>query len=211
MVGKFRVVRFFLKPVPLMAYNHRYLHPLIPLMAVAGAVGVGVVFHFVRARLRVCTSQMLVLGLAAMACLGAAVFTWRALPANRADKASYALGLRRAHKELGRELALQTHTTSARRIALLDVGAVAYYSRDWSVLDTFGLTDATIALHGRDATDYVLASNPTFIVFVSSHPDEVALVFPHEQPLLDAARAAGYRRASTREFVPDYHLVVFEK
>lgn len=202
---------FFLKPVPLMAYNHRYLHPLIPLFAVAGAVGIQVVLRAVRARVRIRTSQCLVFGLVVLACVGAAAFSWRALPANRADKDSYARGLQRAHKELGLELALKEQTTGERRIALLDVGAVAYYARDWSVLDTFGLTDATIALRGRDETEYVLSRDPTFIVFVSSNPDEVKLVFPHEQALLAAAKTAGYRPTSTREFVPDYYLVVFEK
>jgi arabinofuranosyltransferase len=202
---------FFLKPVPLMAYNHRYLHPLIPVLAVAGAAGIPVVLHFAYARAGRRASRGVVVTLVALACVGAAAFTTRALPANRADKSSYALGLRRAHKELGHELAARASTTGERRIALLDVGAVAYYARDWSVLDTFGLTDPTIALAGRDRTDYVLQSNPTYIVFVSSDVDEVKLVFPHEQPLLGAAQAAGYRRSNTREFVSDYHLTVFEK
>lgn len=202
---------FFLKPVPLMAYNHRYLHPLIPLLAVASAAGVSVVDHKVRSHLRSRFKRHVAPALAALACLGAAAFTWRAIDVNLADKHSYARGLQRAHKQIGRELAALHHESGHRRIALLDVGAVAYYGRDWSVLDTFGLTDPTIALRGRGEVEYVLQSEPTFIVFVSSRPDEVELVFPHEQPLFAAAIAAGYRRRASHEFVPDYHLVTFEK
>jgi len=198
-----------LKPAPLMAYEHRYLYPLIPLFCVLAVLGL------------VSISQALArfaFGRAASGATGVALgsvllagFTAHAhvdhLRGALAEFRDYGAGLHRAHVSLGRALAQKRAAIAVPRVALLDAGAVAYYS-EWSVIDTFGLNDRHIALHGRGDPAYVLGRNPHALIVVSSRSDAYVAVFDYEAELHRSARAAGYDFWRSYAFAPDYHLRV---
>lgn len=141
---------------------------------------------------------------------GTALRGYTALETNLDDKLSYARGLNHAHRAIGEALEQMETTPAKRRVALLDVGSIGYHAPSWSVLDTFGLTNAEVALQGRGEPGYILAEQPSFIVFVSSHAKRLDLVFDHERPLLEASRQAGYRWKESLEFQPRYYLALFE-
>jgi hypothetical protein len=192
-----------------MAYEHRYLYPLLPLLYVAGAAGLPLLSTRLGSMLssnRITSSLLTACGAITML-----AFTAHAQRRHRqgslAEFRSYGEGLRRAHVALGQELRRITGRFGSPRIALLDVGAVAYYSR-WNVIDTFGLNDVHIALHGRGDAAYVLSKEPHLIVVVSSQKDHYVPVFPYEVALDSASSSLGYRHAFTYSFAPDYHLRV---
>lgn len=195
---------FFLKPAPLMAYNHRYLHPIVPLLGACVGAGTVHLAATLTARRKDPRGGRIAVVLAMLVVADAAWATRRALPGHLAEKLSYAEGLAQAHVRLAQILA---RAPAHGRIALLDVGAVAYRSR-WEVLDTFGLNEPHIARHGRGDAAYVLAQSPDLVVVVSREADRTVPVFPYERALFTLATAAGYRAVASFEFVPDYHLRV---
>lgn len=207
LVGALALFLFFLKPAPLMAYEHRYLFPLLPLWCAAAAAGsANLLEGATRRGLSAPAARgALTAGLALALTLPTWSNTRAILPGILAEKLSYAAGLEQAHIRLGQSLARLR--ADRPQIALLDVGAVAYYS-DWRVLDTFGLNDRHIALHGRGHPDYVLEQGPDLVVVVSKTGGEYVPVFDYEAPLHAASRARGYELTASLEFVPDYHLLV---
>lgn len=199
---------FFLKPAPLMAYNHRYLYPITPMLCVyvgVGAARIGVVLVHLWKRGASLKGLVLMSGLVVY---DAASHTMDTLPGHLDEKLSYGAGLRAAHMRLG--YALQHLDVTQKRIALLDVGAVAYVS-GWAVVDTFGLNDAYIARRGRGDAEYVLAQDPEVIVVVSRSAERYEAVFPYEESLVVASLASGFVSVRSFEFVPDYHLWVFAR
>jgi len=210
---------FLLEPAPLMAYNHRYLYPLVPLLCACVGIGIvhlsgtitswvsrlgspagihpGTVAHDPRP-LVVAVLVALVLGNAIAAML-------QMLPGHLGEKGSYARGLTSAHVRLAHDLRKIPRTN--RTIALLDVGAVGYHS-GWNVLDTFGLNEPRIATEGRDDPYYVLGHAPDLVVVVSSNHATYDPVFPYEHKLFLASVGAGYKKVHALEFTPDYHLLV---
>jgi hypothetical protein len=112
--------------------------------------------------------------------------------------------------QLGRDLAQRRTEAPLPRVALLDAGAIAYYS-GWTVLDTFGLNDRHTALHGRGDTRYVLGRRPDALVVVSNRSDGYTPVFDYERELYRAARAAGYVFWRSYPFANDYHLHVLAR
>jgi arabinofuranosyltransferase len=196
-----------LKPAPLMAYEHRYLYPLLPLFCVTAAAGLPMLSARLGSnlsRLRI-TSSLLACGAIATVALTAHAHR-RHLQGSLEEFRSYGEGLRRAHIALGHELR-RIKGLDNPRIALLDAGAVAYYSR-WNVIDTFGLNDAHIALHGRGDAAYVVSKLPHLIVVVSSQKDQYVPVFGYEVTLASESSSLGYQHAFTYSFAPDYHLRV---
>jgi len=159
-----------LKPAPLMAYEHRYLYPLLPFFCVTAAAGLPILSTRLGSRLsriRITSSLLTACGAIATVAFIAQAHR-RHLQGSLEEFRSYGEGLRRAHVALGHELRRIKGRLDSPRIALLDAGAVAYYSR-WNVIDTFGLNDAHIALHGRGDAAYVLSKEPHLIVVVSAH------------------------------------------
>lgn len=198
---------FFLFPAPLMAYDHRYLYPLLPLVACWAGLGMASLVHGAAARIRAPAGWPLLAGASVALPLALAPrYFLRHLPASIADKTSYAIGLERAHVALGRRL---RHVTADLReppvLAMLDAGATPYLS-DWSTIDTFGLNDPHVARKGRDDPSYVLARAPDLLVVISRHRDRFVAVFDYEGPLHAAARARGYEVIGVLTFLPDYHL-----
>ena len=205
---------FYLVPAPLMAYDHRYLHPIV--FAAAALAGCGVSELGARLDTRLARRRGWGPGRfegLAFACLVAAVpVTFLArLSTSVADKVSYATGLEKAHLTLGRRLAaLDEHGGGSRRVALLDAGAVPYASR-WTTIDTFGLNEPRIARSGRHDAAYVLDRSPDVLVTISSRRDRFEAVFDFEAELQREARGRGYVPVDVLTFVPGYELWVMAR
>jgi hypothetical protein len=117
----------------------------------------------------------------------------------------YRDGLNSAHRVLGARLREMTPGV----LAIGDAGAVPYFSR-WKTIDTFGLNDRHIALHGHDA-DYVLDQNPDVIVLISNNASEFQPPLAHEKPLREAAVRDGFAKLQTLQFSQGYYLWVMAK
>lgn len=202
---------FFLKPAPLMAYNHRYLFPLLPLLVACASLGILRLAHVLaRGPTRWLATETRTSAVVAMLVLATALgTTLHGLPGHLGEKLSYARGLRAAHMELGERLKRE-RSGSSRRIALLDVGAVAYLS-GWNVLDTFGLNEPEIARRGRNDPEYVVAQEPDLLVVISRNARRFEAVFDYEELLHALATDRGYEPCATLEFDPEYHLYVLTR
>lgn len=204
---------FFVFPAHVMGFESRYLLPLFPCLAALAGAGLAKLSARVYAAFatRPRLSPWLELGSVAVAWL---LFASLALPAHertaRARWLDYGSGLTRAHVAFAEALKKARLSVLRPRIALLDVGAVGYYS-DWYVIDTFGLNDAHVALAERGDVDYVLAQAPELIVLVSAEPSRFVPVFDWERPLEARAAAAGYAPLCTYDFEPGYQLLVLAR
>jgi hypothetical protein len=213
---------FFLFPRPLMAYQWRYLAPIVPAIAALAARGLAEATDWLERLSR--TARARAAG-PALALLVAASLLARA-PEAVADRLAYGRGLERAHVALGRELAPlasplarpagaspsreRAMARAAPRLALSDAGAVPYYS-GWWTLDLFGLDEPRIALGGTRSPEWVMAQKPDVVVLVSTRHDEFA-TFPwnaYEGPLYRACRERGMTRVALYVFQPSqYYLWV---
>ncbi len=137
-----------------------------------------------------------------------------ALPAHEPEARrrwlDYGAGLARAHVALAKELRKSRLAVTAPTIALLDVGAVAYYS-DWFTIDTFGLNDRRVALSRRTDVPYVFSYRPELLVVVSAEPQRYVEVFEWERPLYATALRRGYAPLCSYPFLADYHLLVLAR
>jgi len=194
---------FFVLPQHQMGYDHRYLAPLDPTLAVLAGLG------FSRLMMRATHPR----AARAIAAAGLAV----ALGVNAAGarrtisgEADYGRGLAAAHERLGRELFAIGLPES--RLVISDAGAAPYFSRWWT-LDLVGLNDAHIATTGRPAPAWVLAQDPDVVVLASASTDrfETWDWNPWESTLLEACTAAGFARIAVRRFAPDYWLWVLAR
>lgn len=194
-----------LKPAPLMAFEHRYLYPLVPWLCVLAGVGaVALASRLTSRRTRFGADPApAIAGLVAMAVGAYAQEEHRHESVNRFT--SYGAGLRRAHIVLGKQLRERCSRFAAPWIALLDAGAIAYYS-GCNVIDTFGLNDRHIALHGRGDARYVLSRAPDVLVVISARADRYVPVFEYESSLFEQSLSLGYTQGQSFEFAPDYHL-----
>lgn len=192
---------FYLFPAHIMAFDWRYLFPILPLLVAVTAAGLAHATQRLGAPLaavRAATAVLIAVGY-----LGG-------IDAHIQGKVDYGAGLARAHIPIGRALARVRDQVARPLLASLDCGAIPYYS-GWITLDTYGLNDATIARAGRGDAAYVLAQDPEVLILVSSQRDTFSPQFAWEQPLYDGARARGLERAAAFEFMPDYHLWVLTK
>jgi arabinofuranosyltransferase len=189
---------FFLFPAPVMAFAQRYLYPLVPIVFAVAAAGAVRAMQSVRAPVAVCA-----LGLAAILVAG----ELRTAPSIIAERVDYGRGLARAHSLLGRRLSGVRSQVPRPLIALLDCGAIPYYS-GWETLDTYGLNDPTIAATGRRDPDYVFRQEPAVLVVISTDHDAFEPLFEWERPLLDRSAQRGFVHAATYEFLPNYFLWV---
>jgi arabinofuranosyltransferase len=207
------LVAFFVLPQHQMGYDHRYLAPLDPSLAVLAGTGLARLLRvrWPGPRDASITFATFAVPLSALAALATGV----ALEAVGASavletEAAYGVGLARAHERLGREL-LELGVPEGR-LAISDAGAVPYFSRWWT-LDLVGLNDATIATTGRRDPAWVLAQNPDVVVLASPSADHVEPWDWNtwEPALFDACLAAGFVRVGLRRFADDYWLWVLAR
>jgi hypothetical protein len=92
---------------------------------------------------------------------------------------------------------------------VFNAGAVPYLS-GWKTIDTFGLNDRHIALHGHDP-GYVLRQKPDVIVLISGSKTDFQPPLAHEKPLYESSVKAGFAKLETLEFSPAYFLWVMAK
>jgi hypothetical protein len=192
---------FFLFPAHIMGYQFRYLFPVAPLFFLLAALGIGLIaqsFNVMNAR-RFATPALAVITLSV--CLRMNSEAVGVIAAQN----GYRDGLNSAHRVLGARLREMTPGV----LAIGDAGAVPYFSR-WKTIDTFGLNDRHIALHGHDA-DYVLDQNPDVIVLISNNASEFQPPLAHEKPLREAAVRDGFAKLQTLQFSQGYYLWVMAK
>jgi hypothetical protein len=207
------LLAFFLFPQHLMGYQHRYLAPLDPTMAVLAGVGLARLLTLA-ARADGPMSQVPEAAMTATAValvgFGAGFELARGYP-DLAGSASYGDGLSRAHERLGRDLLALA--VPGGRLAISDAGAVPYRSRWWT-LDLIGLNDATIARTGRRDPASVLAQRPDVVVLVSRQPDRFvpAEWSLWELPIFDGCLEDGFVEVGApRRFADDYWLWVLAR
>jgi hypothetical protein len=197
---------FFTLPQHLMGFQHRFVAPCDPTLAVLAAVGLDRLLRWASARgapSRVLTAGVPVL----LVLLAAGQLTDARIDVP--ERLAYARGMAHAHLPLARALAA---LGPGGRIVLSDAGAIPYFT-DWRTLDLVGLNDRDVALtHRRDPAP-ILATEPDAIVLVSRG---AARFEPwdwnaYERPLYAAAVGAGFRRSACLEFAPDYWLWVLAR
>jgi hypothetical protein len=202
------LVAFFVLPQHQMGYDHRYLAPLDPTVAVLAGLGLARLLHRVapplaaRRPLANDAAAVVLVGVAALEAVDA-----RAVIASEAD---YGAGLAGAHARLGRDL--RALDLPGGRLAISDAGATPYLSRWWT-LDLVGLNDAAIATTGRRDPAWVLSHAPDVVVLASPRTDRVEPWDWNtwEPALYDACIAAGFVRVGLRRFADDYWLWVLAR
>jgi arabinofuranosyltransferase len=189
---------FFILPQHQMGYEHRYLAPLDPTLAVVAGVGIA---RLAARGTRVATA---IAGTGLAIALGGNAV---GAPATIGWVADYGRGLGAAHARLGRELFALDRPAS--RLVISDAGAAPYFSRWWT-LDLIGLNDAHIATTGRPDAAWVMSQHPDVVVLASPRTDrfETWDWNPWETALFDACTAAGFARVAVRRFGPAYWLWV---
>jgi hypothetical protein len=203
--GTLALVGFFVLPQHQMGYDHRYLAPLDPVVALIAGLGLAR-FAGWAARWPVPVTQ----AAAATGLLVATGLESIGAQAVIGGEADYGRGLAAAHERLGRDL--RTLDMPAGRLVISDAGAVPYYS-GWWTLDLVGLNDATIATTGRRDPQWVLAQQPDVVVLASPSPERVEPWDWNtwEPALYDACIAAGFVRVGLRRFADDYWLWVLAR
>ena len=151
---------------------YRFFVPVLPLMAVAAAVGLGEL----SSRLSEISPQPNQLGLvllvgflAGLSVIGTAnteLAVWRQIgPA--LDSGGYLVN---SYRNLG--LWLDENTPSDASVAVSDIGAIGYFSNR-QIIDMFGLVDKHLARipgkqHHKTDAKYVLSRSPDYVVLVRS-------------------------------------------
>ncbi len=186
---------FFSIPAHQMGYDFRYFQPVMPV--VAALAGVGIAELWARAGKIVPFIVLLI----------ALISTAPSLARNIEDKRSYGRGIARAHAVIGRALFSIREESARPVLAVLDSGAIAFYSR-WDVIDTWGLNEPVIATSGMRDADYVFRQSPSVVIVVSSSPLEFQPHFDYEQAIFEGGPAQDLEHVATFEFTPDYHLFV---
>jgi arabinofuranosyltransferase len=212
--GLVAFLAFFTIPAHIMGFESRYLAPIVPTMAGLMGAGLGKLVDPLVARVarRVPALPASVTMLALVA-LELALLLWR-FPAHERDArkrwVDYGQGLVRAHVGLAKDLKARRARSPHATIALLDVGAVAYYS-EWFTIDTYGLNDVRAALSRRTDVAQIFAQRPDLVVVVSAQAHVYEVVFDWEKPIYERALAEGYALEQSYMFLPDYHLLVLGK
>lgn len=202
---------FYVFPAHVMGFEGRYLVPMFPCLTALIGAGVGTLAaraYRVRAGGERKGMEL------ALAIATFALLSGFALPKGEGEARTrwvdYGDGLTRAHVAFGAALRKARPTVVRPSVALLDVGAVGYYS-DWFVIDTFGLNDAHVGLTERLDPAYVLAQQPELLVLVSAESDRFVSVFDWERPLAAHARDHGYAPLCSYDFEPGYQLYVLAR
>lgn len=196
---------FFTLPEHLMGFEHRYLAPLDPVLAVLAGIGLDRAVRFTLARGTRAGLAWAAPAALLLVCAGEMFEAGTDVP----DRLRYASGLHAAHLTLAHELAA---VSPRGRLVLSDAGAIPYYT-DWETLDLIGLNDAHIARTRDRAPRTVLAFAPDAIVLVSVRPRrfETWSWNAYEDPIFEAALHAGFEHVATRRFAEDYWLWVLAR
>ena len=200
-------VAFFAIPKPIMAFEWRFLFPVLPFLAGLSAVGLVALLEWMGDRLQSKATDTIAssraTGVLSVGAVAVALQVWMTLPNSArhlADFAAYGSAMNSAHIPLGKALRrIGGKNPSQHFLATGEAGAIPYYS-GWRTTDIFGLNDVLIATsHVRDMHS-VLAANPEIVVLVSSSPTKFVAFAPWEDDLYNLCSAAGYRRLDTLLF-----------
>jgi hypothetical protein len=200
-------VLFFAVPKPIMAFEWRFLFPVLPFLTGLAAVGLGNLLAWLSDRIRLRATRTPMFQRAAGAfCIGSVAVTLQIWAHSSdgtrrlADFAAYGRAMQSAHIPLGKALRrLGGKNPGNHSLATGEAGAIPYYS-GWRTVDIFGLNNVQIATsHDRDMR-FVLAGNPEIVVLVSSSPTEFVAFVPWEGELYSLCSAAGYQRLDTLFF-----------
>jgi arabinofuranosyltransferase len=204
LVGTLALIGFFVLPQHQMGYDHRYLAPLDPMLALLAGLGLARLVTW--SRWPVAATQAAAAA-AVVVAAGLEAIGARAVIGGEAD---YGRGLAEAHERLGRDL--RALDMPAGRLVISDAGAVPYFS-GWWTLDLVGLNDRVIATTGRRDPEWVLAQRPDVVVLASPSPDRVEPWDWNtwEPALYDACIASGFVRVGLRRFADDYWLWVLAR
>jgi hypothetical protein len=123
----------------------------------------------------------------------------------RAWHRAYGIALEKAHVELGRWLRRAAPPNAT--VALIDCGAIPYYSRLRTV-DLLGLNDERIAHHGF-SLDYFWARKPDIIVLTSSEDKSIVPCTDAERQIWNSDEFRKGFRFVGRYRWRSYLLVVF--
>jgi hypothetical protein len=198
---------FFAVPKPIMAFEWRFLFPVLPFLAGLAAVGLGALVEWIWNRIQARAehrSRFLPSASAfGVGIVAVALQIWSFSPnCNRrlADFVAYGSAMHSANIPLGKALRrLGGSDPQQHSLATGEAGAIPYYS-GWRTVDIFGLNDVLIATsHNRDMRS-VMAGNPEIVVLVSSSPTTFVPFSPWEGELYSLCSAAGYHRLDTLTF-----------
>jgi hypothetical protein len=196
---------YFVLVRPEMAFGYRYLQPLVPVVLVLLALGLAVLFTFLRrcgAAIRSPVAALLVVVCALpLLALNARSLTEARLVYLR----SYWNGPMRRIIAIGRALR-EADASGERSMALNDCGAIPYYS-GWTAIDLSGLNDRAIAL--RPTPEGVLAEvsrrRPDVMILGSMDAQQYRPLFPGEVLLHERAAEIGYEYLGTVTLGDGYH------
>lgn len=200
------LVLFLVRPEHVMGYQHRYLAPLDPALAVVAVAGLARLGQWLaRPQASPALARWAPLALAA----AVAAVQLSDAPLAVAGRRWYAEGLARAHEPLGRAL---RRVEPAGRLLVSDAGAIPYLS-GWWTLDMVGLNDARIATTRDRSPEALLAPDPDVVVLVSREAGRFVPFQrnPWEGPLYPAALARGLLPLARLEFGPEYWLWVLAR
>lgn len=162
---------FFLSSSPIMAYDYRFLYPLLPLLLALAGLGLERLLAQAHAFGRINRAPRRAWPAPAlMGLLVLAVFAGQNLPRTGAlfeNKLDYARGMLRCHVAIGQALAQVKHDQNGPMLAVIDAGAMPYYSA-WRAIDITGLNDTRIALAQVEREPYVFAQEPDVLVLTSN-------------------------------------------
>jgi arabinofuranosyltransferase len=186
------MLMFLVFPAPIMAYDWRYCFPIAPFVFVIAATGFANLSGWLRHSVEYPASahRAALGGLTALIVLGLVAESRDGI----SEKRDYAEAWNSTVVPLGKELQMLT-SLGARApespvIALVDAGAIPYYSK-WRAVDTFTLNDPHIALANDLDPAYVLDQKPDVVVLISVDQDTFVPFIYSEGPLYKAAIAQG--------------------
>jgi arabinofuranosyltransferase len=209
-LGVITFLLFFLFPYHAMSFTFRFLYPIVPMLFVIAAIGLGLIFTWTRDRLNAYSKPggIIAAFLILFICWILAGSTMSTARVGIAEAVRYGNALRNVHIRLGKALALISEPMHGIRemvLATPDAGAVPYYS-GWTTIDTGGLNDRTIATTDVDIGEYVVSRNPNLVIINSTTRDVFTPNVPFEGPLFDACMEHGMRPAVSIDFMGSYYL-----
>ncbi len=165
---------FFLFSYPIMEYNYRFVYPLLPLLLVLAGMGL----ELLLAQIDLLAGASRAPAMRRNAWLGGswagllvlAMFAGQNMPRTGElinHKLEYAQGMLRSHVAIGQTLAQAAHDEKGPVLAVVDAGAMPYYSR-WRTIDIMGLNDSSIALAQVEREIYILDQHPDVLVLTSN-------------------------------------------
>lgn len=200
LLGALALILFFLHPRHLMGYEWRFIYPALIIASVyagAGILSLSQVGNSGNPVRRVIAFTLVLL------VVGTAVYR---SPGIIRDKREYAEGLEKAHVQIGQQLGEIREQVAHPTLALMDVGAVGYYS-DWTVIDMAGLNDTLLARRVVDP-EYVLSRRLQVLVVISMDSTKFLPFFAADEETFELAIKMGFEHVWTSTFKKGYYLWV---